>query len=239
LRTTAGHPSAEPSSIGRPTVDRTAAVRASGKPSAAARAAGERPQRWLDLCAGPGGKARLLAGLAAEQDARLLASDVHYHRARLAAGAIAGTGGSAVVTADGLASPWRPESFDLVLADVPCSGLGSLRRRPEARWRRTQQDVAALGELQRGLLTAAIAAARPGGVVGYLTCSPHLAETVAVVDDVLAAHDGLVALDAPALLAEVPDLRCPPPYERYAQFWPHRHGSDAIFVAILQKAGTN
>jgi 16S rRNA (cytosine967-C5)-methyltransferase len=198
---------------------------------------GERPQRWLDLCAGPGGKTRLLAGLAAEQGAKLLASDVHHHRAKLAARAIGGMGGTGVVTADGLAPPWRPESFDLVLADVPCSGLGSLRRRPEARWRRTEQDVDELGELQRGLLAAAIAAARPGGVVGYVTCSPHLGETVAVVDDALAAHDEVVALDAPALLAEVPDLRCRPPGDRYAQFWPHRHGTDAIFVAILRKSG--
>jgi 16S rRNA (cytosine967-C5)-methyltransferase len=245
-RTTTGHPSGNPQSWERATADGPTAMLPSAGPSTPGLAGpgpaggghdpGERPQRWLDLCAGPGGKTRLLAGLAAEQGAKLLASDVHHHRAKLAARAIGGMGGTGVVTADGLAPPWRPESFDLVLADVPCSGLGSLRRRPEARWRRTEQDVAVLGELQRGLLAAAIAATRPGGVIGYLTCSPHLAETIAVVDDVLAAHDEVVALDAPALLAEVPDLRCRPPGDRYAQFWPHRHGTDAIFVAILRKS---
>ena len=213
------------------------------------------PQRWLDLCAGPGGKARLLAGLAAEDGAvRLLASDLHPHRAGLAATAVSGgargagtgaggSGGSGgdgaarVIAADGLAPAWRPGSFDLVLADVPCSGLGSLRRRPEARWRRTPEDVAALGEIQRGLLAAAIDAARPGGVVGYVTCSPHLAETRSVLADVLAVRPHVEVLDAPGFLPEVDCLACPEPHSRYAQFWPQRHGTDAIFVALL-RAGT-
>jgi len=192
---------------------------------------------WLDLCAGPGGKARLLAGIAAERGAMLAAADAHEHRARLVAEALRGIGAGHVVTADGTAPAWRPASFDRVLADVPCSGLGSLRRRPEARWRRSPQDIAALGDLQRGLLVAAIDAARRGGVVAYVTCSPHVAETRDVLHDVLARRDDVRVLDAPALLAEVPDLRCPEPYARYAQFWPHRHGTDAIFIAVLRRVG--
>jgi 16S rRNA (cytosine967-C5)-methyltransferase len=191
-------------------------------------------QRWLDLCAGPGGKARLLAGLAAERGAVLVASDVHQHRAELAATAVSGIDSARAITADGLAPPWLPASFDLVLADVPCSGLGSLRRRPDARWRRTSDDIAALGQLQRGLLGTAIDAARPGGIVGYVTCSPHLAETRQVVADVLATRDHVEVVDAPAILAEIGDLRCQEPYSRYAQFWPHRHGTDAIFIAMLR-----
>jgi 16S rRNA (cytosine967-C5)-methyltransferase len=193
--------------------------------------------RWLDLCAGPGGKARLLAGLAAGRGARLVAADKRPHRARLAAAALTMTGAAAAVAADGTVPPWLGRAFDRVLADVPCSGLGALRRRPEARWRKSPEDVSGLGVLQRRLLAAALDAARPGGVVGYVTCSPHLPETRGVVADVLRERDDIAVLDAPAALPEVPGLRCPPPDGRYAQFWPHRHGTDAIFLALLQRRG--
>jgi 16S rRNA (cytosine967-C5)-methyltransferase len=190
---------------------------------------------WLDLCAGPGGKARLLAGIAAQRGAWLVAADLHEHRARLAAGAVSGSGTARVISADGTAPAWRPGAFDRVLADVPCSGLGSLRRRPEARWRRDPADVGALGDLQRELLGSAIEATRPGGVLAYVTCSPHLAETRDILDDVLGRREDIEVVDCPALLAEVPDLSCPEPYSRYAQFWPHRHGTDAIFIALLRR----
>ncbi|MHB1596070.1 MAG: rRNA cytosine-C5-methyltransferase, partial [Streptosporangiaceae bacterium] len=137
--------------------------------------------------------------------------------------------------ADGLAPAWRPGAFDRVLADVPCTGLGSLRRRPEARWRRGPGDVETLHPLQVGLLRSALDAVRPGGVVAYVTCTPHLAETSGLIDDALAGREDVEVLDAPALLPEVPDLRCPAPYDRYAQFWPHRHGTDAIFIALLRR----
>jgi len=191
-------------------------------------------RRWLDLCAGPGGKARLLAGLAAGRGTRLVAADVREHRARLVRAAIPAAGAAAIV-ADGTEPAWRPGSFDRVLADVPCSGLGALRRRPDARWRKSPADVAALGPLQRSLLRSAINAARPGGLIAYVTCSPHVAETRAVVGEVTAARDDVLLLDAPALLSEVPDLACPGPGGRYAQFWPHLHGTDAIFLALLRR----
>jgi 16S rRNA (cytosine967-C5)-methyltransferase len=195
-----------------------------------------RPSLWLDICAGPGGKARLLAGLAGAAGARLLASDVRPHRARLARAALAGAPGPGVVVADGTTPAWRPGAFARVLADVPCSGLGALRRRPEGRWRRSPEGVAALGPLQRGLLAAALNSAAPGGVVAYVTCSPHVAETRDVVADVLAGRDDVRVLDAPAMLPEVPGLRCPEPHGAFAQFWPHRHGTDAIFLALLRRA---
>lgn len=194
--------------------------------------------RWLDLCAGPGGKARLLAGLAAQRGAGLIAADLHEHRARLAAQAMGLAGGASLaraVTADGTWPAWRPAAFDLVLADVPCSGLGSLRRRPDARWRRGPGDIAALAALQRALLASALEAARPGGIVGYVTCSPHVAETTDVLTAVLAGRGDVEVLDAPAILHEVPGLRCPGPDSRYAQLWPHRHGTDAMFVALLRR----
>jgi len=190
--------------------------------------------RWLDVCAGPGGKARLLAGLAATAGARLVATEVREHRARLVRSAVTPAGSCGVVVADGTQRPWRTGGFDRVIADVPCSGLGALRRRPEARWRRTPADIPAIGALQRGLLAAALDAARPGGVVAYVTCSPHLAETEDVLADVLAERADIAVLDAPAVLAEVPQLRCGEG-GRYAQFWPHRHGTDAIFLALLRK----
>jgi 16S rRNA (cytosine967-C5)-methyltransferase len=200
---------------------------------------------WLDLCAGPGGKARLLGGLAAARGARLVASDLHPHRARRVLDALRGTGGEnsacgdnyGVIAADGRRAPWPPGTFDRVLADVPCSGLGSLRRRPEARWRKTPGDLKDLASLQRQLLGTALDSVRPGGVVAYVTCSPHLAETRDVVTAVTQARDDVTILDAPAVLPEVPGLRRADsgPDSRFAQFWPHRHGTDAIFLALISR----
>ncbi|QMU76092.1 rRNA cytosine-C5-methyltransferase [Streptacidiphilus sp. PB12-B1b] len=189
---------------------------------------------WLDACAGPGGKAALLAALAAERGAALVASEAQPHRAALVARALDGNPGPyAVVTADGLRPAWRPGSFDRVLVDVPCSGLGALRRRPESRWRRSAQDVAAFGPLQRGLLRSAAEAARPGGVVCYATCSPHLAETRVVVQDVMRERDDLEWIDARPLLPGLPGLGEGPD----VQLWPHLHGTDAMYLALLRKKG--
>ncbi|HXC85028.1 MAG TPA: transcription antitermination factor NusB [Trebonia sp.] len=194
-------------------------------------------ERWLDMCAGPGGKARLLRGLAGTAGARLVASDVHPHRAALIQGAFAshGTAGtaSAVLAADGRCPAWRAAAFDRVLVDVPCSGLGALRRRPEARWRKSESDLPALAELQRALLRSAFKACRPGGVVAYVTCSPVQAETRDVVNAVLSDTPDVEVLDAPAVLSDVPGLRSQDP--RFAQLWPHRHGTDAIFIALLRR----
>ena len=151
--------------------------------------------RWLDLCAGPGGKAALLAALAAERGPRVVANVVQPHRADLVRRALGldsarpaspasptrVAGVEEVTVADGTAAPWDPGSFDRVLVDAPCTGLGALRRRPEARWRRQPEDLDALLPLQRALLTSALDLVRPGGVVLYATCSPVLAETRDVV----------------------------------------------------------
>ncbi|GAA2407138.1 transcription antitermination factor NusB [Actinomadura vinacea] len=188
---------------------------------------------WADLCAGPGGKAGLLAALATERGARLLAADVQPHRAALVARAVDARAG--VVVADGAAPAWRPGAFDRVLLDVPCTGLGALRRRPEARWRRGPEAVAELGPLQRELLRRALEAVRPGGVVAYVTCSPHLAETRVVVDDVLRGRDDVERLDSPAVLAAVEPGLTGLGDGPYAQFWPHRHGTDAMFLALLRR----
>ncbi|MEW1906031.1 transcription antitermination factor NusB [Streptomyces sp. NPDC086147] len=188
--------------------------------------------RWLDGCAGPGGKAALLAALASERGAALLASEKQPHRARLVERALAGNPGPyQVIAADGTRPPWRPGSFDRVLVDVPCSGLGALRRRPEARWRRRPDDLDGFAPLQRGLLTEALRAVRVGGVVGYATCSPHLAETRIVVDDVLKKTGGAELIDARPLLPGVPALGEGPD----VQLWPHLHGTDAMYLALLRR----
>ncbi|MER5889085.1 transcription antitermination factor NusB [Streptomyces sp. NPDC001941] len=191
-----------------------------------------RDERWLDGCAGPGGKAALLAALAAGRGAALLASEKQPHRARLVERALAGNPGPyQVITADGTRPPWGPGSFDRVLMDVPCSGLGALRRRPEARWRRRPEDLDSFGPLQRALLTEALKAVRVGGVVGYATCSPHLAETRVVVDDVLKKFPGAELIDARPLMPGVPALGEGPD----VQLWPHLHGTDAMYLALLRR----
>lgn len=186
---------------------------------------------WLDGCAGPGGKAALLAALAAQRGALLVASEKQPHRARLVARALAGNPGPyQVVVADGTRPAWRESAFDRVLVDVPCTGLGALRRRPEARWRRRAEDVTGFAPLQRGLLTEALRAVRVGGVVGYATCSPHPAETRAVVDDVLREAKAEL-VDARPLMPGVPDLGDGPD----VQLWPHLHGTDAMYLALLRR----
>lgn len=193
-----------------------------------------RDERWLDLCAGPGGKAALLAGLAAERGAGVLAVERQPHRARLVARSLAGSDGVlGVVTADGVRPPLAPASFDRVLVDAPCTGLGALRRRPEARWRRKPDDLLTLVLLQRQLLASALDLVRPGGVVVYATCSPVTAETSDVVTSVLQARADVVLEDAGALLPDVPDAAGRLPGT--VQLWPHRHGTDAMFIALLRR----
>ena len=130
---------------------------------------------------------------------------------------------------------WLPESFDRVLVDAPCSGLGALRRRPEARWRRTPDDLDDLVPLQERLLGSALDSVRPGGVVLYATCSPVLAETAGVVRTVLGRRDDVDLRDAAPLLPEVPDAAGPLPGT--LQLWPHRHQTDGMFIALLGRSG--
>jgi 16S rRNA (cytosine967-C5)-methyltransferase len=181
-----------------------------------------RDERWLDLCAGPGGKAALLAALAVERRARLVANERREHRAELVR-KVTQPWGVEVRVGDARELPVIEGGYDRVLVDAPCTGLGALRRRPEARWRRTPGDLAGLVVLQRELLGAALRLVRPGGVVAYVTCSPHPAETTDVV------ADGPL-VDVREMFPGVPDLGCGPT----VQLWPHRHGTDAMFCALLQ-----
>ena len=134
-----------------------------------------------------------------------------------------------VHVADGR-DPGLEPGFDRVLVDAPCSGLGALRRRPEARWRKQEADIAELNELQSELLASAVNLAKPGGVIVYSTCSPDERETRGIVDEQLAVG-GVEELDVRDVLPDMGDLG---PHLS-AQMWPHRHGTDAMFVAVLRK----
>jgi 16S rRNA (cytosine967-C5)-methyltransferase len=184
---------------------------------------------WLDMCAGPGGKAALLAAVR-PRGVRLTAADRAPHRAELVRRTLGDADGVEVLAADGRQPPWAPASFDRVLLDAPCTGLGALRRRPEVRWRRTPDDVPPLTALQTDLLDGALSSVRPGGVVAYVTCSPHTAETVAVVD-AAAARDDVAVLPVAPLFPEMPGVA----RGSYGQLWPHRHGTDAMFMALLRR----
>jgi 16S rRNA (cytosine967-C5)-methyltransferase len=185
---------------------------------------------WVDLCAGPGGKTALLGAIAAQRNAAVDAVEIQPHRAELVSKA-ARELPVTVHTGDGRTFG-EAGSADRVLVDAPCSGLGALRRRPEARWRKQRTDIDGLVPLQRELLAAGLRLAREGGIVAYATCSPVIAETEEVVAAVLKA--GGAELVRPQWLTDrVPDSR----RGDFAQLWPHRHGTDAMFLALLRKTG--
>lgn len=210
--------------------------------SAAPIVAGE---RWLDLCAGPGGKTALLGAIALQHDVTLEANEVVPVRARLVRKALRAVPGEIEVhEQDGrqLATS-RAGEFDRVLVDAPCTGLGALRRRPEARWRKSPADVAELVPLQVELLSAALDALAPGGIAAYVTCSPHLAETTGVVKEVLRERTDIVELDARAVVTGTAQSPIDLAAEGRSgsgsvQLWPHRHGTDAMFLALLQRSAT-
>lgn len=172
--------------------------------------------RWLDLCAGPGGKAALLGALAAERGASLVANEMQEHRAELVRHGVRRLRNVEVTVFDGREGPWEPGSFDRILVDAPCTGLGALRRRPESRWRRSPADLEELVPLQRALLNRALELVRPGGAVVYATCSPHLRETSGVLETVSAGRSDVVV-------------------ESTHQWWPHIDGTDAMFCAVLRR----
>lgn len=199
-------------------------------------------ERWLDLCAGPGGKTAVLAAEAHAGVARLEANELVPARAGLVRRSLAGVPGTVpVLEEDGRAlAAARPGVYDRILVDAPCTGLGALRRRPEARWRKTASDVPQLAALQTELLDAALQAVRPGGIVAYVTCSPHLHETTGVVADITRRHrDRIEQLDARAVVQSVSrarlDLPQPSDGSGRAQLWPHRHGTDAMFISLLRR----
>lgn len=183
----------------------------------------------LDLCAGPGGKAALLAHIAQESGRDFVANEVSEPRAKLVKNVIGKFG---VIVGDGREIASHGRTFDAILADVPCTGLGALRRRPEVRWRRTIKDLAPLLQLQFELAQAAISVLNPGGVFGYATCSPHYAETSGQVRQILKSHPELELIDVtPFLPSDLKDAT----REGALSLWGYRHQTDSMFLALFQK----
>ncbi|MCS5719493.1 rRNA small subunit methyltransferase B [Herbiconiux sp. CPCC 205763] len=235
-------PTGDPAAI--PAVhEGTARVQDEGSQLAALALTRSRPiaagERWLDLCAGPGGKTAVLAAEARLGGATVIANEPIAARAGLVRRAVAAIpdapevwerDGTTIGTDD-------PESFDRILVDAPCTGLGALRRRPEARWRKTPGDVAALVILQQDLIDSAVRALKPGGLLAYVTCSPHVGETRGQVQGALRRWNGVLEqVDAQEVLRSVTEgavvLGAP---DAAVQLWPHRNNTDAMFVALFRK----
>lgn len=194
-------------------------------------------ESWLDLCAGPGGKAACLASEASIAGARLTCNEINENRSNLVSSALAPFSNATVVTSDG--RDWgidHPEQFDRIMLDAPCSGLGSLRRRPESRWRKAPTDVIALAFLQHELVDSAVHALKPGGTLAYVTCTPVLSETEDVISNALHRHPDMIQLDAWDVLDKVTSEPLPRNAGNKAvQLWPHVHGTDAMYICLLRK----
>ena len=192
----------------------------------AAAAGGE---SWLDMCAGPGGKAALLSSIARERKITFTANEVSAVRADLVRQVV---NGDRVLVGDGREIGDQEEKFDAILIDAPCTGLGALRRRPEVRWRRTLQDLRELTQLQRELIESAVRALKVGGVLGYATCSPHLAETSIQVSDLKRKHLTMEQLDiSPYLPTNLENSE----RNMAMSLWTHRSDTDAMYLALFKK----
>ena len=184
---------------------------------------------WLDLCAGPGGKAALLSSIARQRGIKFTANEISAARAELVGQVVHG---DRVLVIDGRTIGSLPEKFDAILIDAPCTGLGALRRRPEVRWRRTLQDLRALTQLQRELVDSAIDALNPGGLLGYATCSPHLAETSIQIADFKKKHSELQQIFVDEYLpASLHDAT----RDGAMSLWTHKHGTDAMYLALFRR----
>ena len=188
-----------------------------------------RGSSWLDLCAGPGGKAALLSSIARTRGITFTANEISAARAELVSQVVHG---DRVLVSDGRAIGLLTEKFDAILIDAPCTGLGALRRRPEVRWRRTLQDLRALTQLQRELVESAIQALEPGGVLGYATCSPHLAETSIQTSDIKKNHPELQLIPIDEYLPANLDGAT---RDGAMSLWTHKHGTDAMYLALFRK----
>lgn len=203
--------------------------------AAAVTAAAARPlsdgERWLDACAGPGGKTALLGALARERGATVTALELHAHRADLVRQHVRALPHGVVTVFKADATQWNEGTFDRIVVDAPCTGLGALRRRPEARWRRSWSDLDDLVEIQAAILDNTARMLAPGGVLAYITCSPVLSETRDIV-----AGSGLRQLDARAAVAEVTGTKAQDWGEGPdVQLWTHLHGTDSMYLALLMR----
>jgi 16S rRNA (cytosine967-C5)-methyltransferase len=185
---------------------------------------------WLDVCAGPGGKAALLAAIAKNNEIEFSANEISDVRAKLVRQVVQG---ALVTTLDAREIASLQKTYGAILADVPCTGLGALRRRPEVRWRRSVADLKSLVVLQSEIIDASISVLEPGGIFGYATCSPHLSETRIAVSETLKRHPEMEVLDVSPYLH--PNLRETGVDRGSLTLWTHRHNTDAMFLSVMRK----
>lgn len=195
----------------------------------------QKGESWLDMCAGPGGKAALLAAIAEQNGCSLVANEVQPHRAKLVAEALEPFKSVEVICADGRELGQQSEKFDRILVDAPCSGLGALRRRPEARWRKNASDIKELTNLQLELIESGLNALKPGGILLYVTCSPHPAETTAVIDKARRSLP-VEVLDLTSVMNEKYMHNTLPAGRKTIQLHTQRDNTDGMFMAMLGKA---
>jgi 16S rRNA (cytosine967-C5)-methyltransferase len=192
----------------------------------------------LDACAAPGGKTTHLAALGRGR-AKIVASDVSEGRVRLLRETLARTGAPGVrpLVHDFAAGPLPPSGggFDKILVDAPCTGMGVIRRNPDAKWRFRPDWPAEMARLQSAVLDGAWTSLRPGGVLLYCTCSPFREENEEVVASFLARHpDGTTNRVRPADWPGPEDGWTP---EGFLRITPDRHGTDGFFAALLRRDG--
>ena len=192
-------------------------------------------EQWLDMCAGPGGKAAMLAAIARKSNAKLTANEIQQHRLELVRKALRPFPEVTLSGEDGRdIGDTHPNTFDRILLDAPCTGLGALRRRPEARWRKSADDLKTLSKLQYELLESAYKALKPGGLLLYVTCSPHLSETTAVVSKAV-KNLKLDVLDLSAMLNASYFDGSLPKNRKTVQLYTQRDGTDCMFMALITK----
>ena len=189
--------------------------------------------RWLDMCSGPGGKSAILQSGIAASGGILDCMEPVPARAEMVRRALTTESETNVIVDYGQNS--KKGSYEAVLLDAPCSGLGSVRRKPESRWRKQPSQLPQLSTLQAELLQAGIDALRPGGYILYSTCSPLIPETNTQIRSALDNNPGLELIDAKAVIADLAPNLALNPDRKTVQLWTHMHSTDAMFMAILRK----
>ena len=200
----------------------------------------KRGEMVVDFCAGAGGKT-LALGAAMRNSGRLYAFDTSAHRLdalkpRLARSGLSNVHPVAIAHERDDRIKRLAGKIDRVLVDAPCSGLGTLRRSPDLKWRQTPDTVAQLAELQQRILTSAARLLKPGGRLVYATCSLLREENEAVAEAFSAAHPDFVQLNAADVLAHAQVQQASDVCQAgYLRLWPHQHGSDGFFAAVWER----
>ena len=172
----------------------------------------------------------MLSSIAKSKNLEFSANEISEVRANLVRQVVQG---AEVSTIDARELATLGKQYGAILADVPCTGLGALRRRPEVRWRRTVADLKSLVILQAEIIDSAISCLTPGGLLGYATCSPHLSETRIAISEALKRHPDMELVDLTAFIH--PELRTSAVDRGALTLWTHRHNTDAMFLSVLRK----